>query len=55
MNIQRGLGEKFGVVVFSFAMFISGMIFGFMKGWNLALVILGISPVLFFGVAITTA
>lgn len=54
INIQKGIGEKFGVVIMSIFMFISGMIFGFTKGWNLALVILGITPFLFIGVGLTT-
>ena len=54
INIQKGIGEKLGVVIFSIAMFFSGLVFGFLKGWNLALVILGITPFLVIGTALTT-
>ena len=42
---QGGIGEKVGKVVISMAMFIAGIIVAFIYGWQLALVLIGLSPI----------
>eukprot|EP01022_Parablepharisma_sp_SALTPOND_P020295 TRINITY_DN364_c1_g1_i1.p1 TRINITY_DN364_c1_g1~~TRINITY_DN364_c1_g1_i1.p1 ORF type:complete len:1324 (+),score=185.08 TRINITY_DN364_c1_g1_i1:6701-10672(+) len=41
---QGGIGEKVGKVGVSITMFISGLIVAFIYGWQLALVLVGLSP-----------
>ena len=48
--IQRALGEKPGQITYNLSTAISGLIFGFTKGWALALCVLGVFP--FFGVIV---
>lgn len=45
-SINRALGEKMGVIVWSFAMSISGFCFAIYRGWLLSLILLGALPVL---------
>ena len=44
--IQRGIGEKFGGIIFSVSGFITGYIFAFMWGWILSLILFGGFPVM---------
>lgn len=41
LAIQRGIGEKSGMITMSCAMTVSGLIVGFIRGWHLALCLLG--------------
>jgi len=45
---QGGIGEKVGKIVISIAMGIVGLIISFIYGWQLALVLLGLSPITMF-------
>nr|KAG5687075.1 hypothetical protein BaRGS_017093 [Batillaria attramentaria] len=40
------MGDKLGMVIRSFSQFLSGLIIGFIKGWELSLVMLSVSPLL---------
>jgi ABC-type multidrug transport system fused ATPase/permease subunit len=51
MKINKAIGEKVGLVLFSVGMTISGLVIGFINGWSLALVMLAIGPIM--GVAAT--
>ncbi len=51
-SIQRGIGEKFGQIVFSLSMCVSGLALGFIKGWSLALAICAIAPMFMIGMAV---
>ena len=44
--IQEGIGPKLGLAVSAFSMFLAGWIIGFIKGWRLSLVVLGVIPLL---------
>eukprot|EP00741_Cyanophora_paradoxa_P003931 tig00000741_g3824.t1 len=44
--IQNAIGEKMGSVIHHNATFFAGIIIGFAKGWHLALVIVGVMPIL---------
>ena len=52
LSIQRAIGEKFGQIVFSFSMCLSGLSLGFVKGWSLALVICAIGPMFMCGMIV---
>lgn len=39
------MGEKLGLVLFSYSMCISGLIIGFVNGWNFALCVIAGSPI----------
>ncbi|XP_061811654.1 ATP-dependent translocase ABCB1-like isoform X1 [Nerophis lumbriciformis] len=45
-KIQEGIGDKVGMLLQSFATFITSVIIGLVKGWKLTLVLLSISPLL---------
>ncbi|XP_061918755.1 phosphatidylcholine translocator ABCB4-like isoform X2 [Entelurus aequoreus] len=45
-KIQEGIGDKVGMLIQSFATFITSVIIGLVKGWKLTLVLLSISPLL---------
>jgi len=45
-NIQGGIGEKVSTFVYSISMFVTGFIIGYIKGWQLALVLTGFMPFL---------
>lgn len=47
--IKNGIGQKFGMILYSLAMFVSGFCVAFYKGWDLALVMLGIAPIMLIG------
>ena len=47
-NIQQGIGEKVPAFLYSIALLISGLIIGFVKGWQLALVLTGFMPFIVF-------
>jgi ABC-type multidrug transport system fused ATPase/permease subunit len=51
--IQEGMGEKLGSMIQNFAMFITGFIIAFIKGWRLTLVLLACIPLLGLGGALT--
>ena len=48
-SIQRAIGEKFGLIIFSLSMSFCGIALGFIKGWSLALAMLGIAPIILTG------
>ncbi|CAF1368488.1 unnamed protein product [Adineta ricciae] len=45
-KVQKGIGEKLGVLINSVSIFLSSCIIAFIKSWKLALVLLSITPVL---------
>ena len=45
-NIQQGIGEKVPTFCYSLAMLASGLIIGYIRGWQLALVLTGFLPVM---------
>ena len=45
-NIQQGIGEKVSTFCYGVAMLIAGLIIGYIKGWQLALVLTGFLPVM---------
>lgn len=45
-NIQGGIGEKVSTFIYSLSMFVVGFIIGFIKGWQLSLVLTGFLPIL---------
>ncbi len=45
-KIQEGIGEKFGQFISFMAQFVGGFVVGFIKGWELALVVMSVSPLL---------
>ena len=45
-NIQQGIGDKVPVFLYSIAQFITGFIIGFIKGWQLTLVLASFLPIL---------
>jgi len=45
-NIQQGIGEKVSTFVYSVSMLITGLVIGFIKGWQLALVLTGFMPIM---------
>lgn len=53
--IQRAIGTKFGMIIYSFAMCASGFFVAFYKGWTLAFAMLGIAPIMLIGMAIFTS
>jgi ATP-binding cassette subfamily B (MDR/TAP) protein 1 len=48
MAIQRGLGEKVGMLIMSISMFFFGFGLAFYYGWKLALILCGVIPFLMF-------
>eukprot|EP00741_Cyanophora_paradoxa_P008173 tig00000025_g7909.t2 len=52
--IQDAIGEKVGVVIHHSSTFFAGIIVGLVKGWHLALVIMGAMPILGIAGAIMT-
>jgi len=45
-NIQGGIGEKVSTFLYSLSMFVSGFVIGYIKGWQLALILTGFMPFL---------
>ena len=45
-QIEKGIGDKLGLLFQFFAAFIAGFVVGFVYGWKLTLVILSVSPLL---------
>ncbi len=45
-NIQQGIGEKVPTFLYSIALFFSGLIIGYVKGWQMALVLTGFMPII---------
>ncbi|CAL1269177.1 unnamed protein product [Larinioides sclopetarius] len=50
-RIREGIGEKIGIIIQYSSTFIAGFLVGFVKGWQLTLVILSVTPL----IALTTA
>ena len=48
-QIQAGIGQKYGMILYSFFMCFSGFVVGFYKGWTLAFAMLAIAPIMFIG------
>ena len=46
VKVEQGIGDKVGGFLQFFSVTISGFIIGFVKGWQLALVILAVTPLL---------
>ena len=44
--IQEGISEKMGMIFQMLALFVSGMVVAFVKGWNLAVIILATIPII---------
>jgi ATP-binding cassette subfamily B (MDR/TAP) protein 1 len=42
--IQNGIGEKVATFIFSISQVLAGLLIGFVKGWQLALVLVGVLP-----------
>ena len=51
-KISDGMGDKIGITVQSLARFLAGLCIAFVNGWELALVILSIAPVLMISAGI---
>ena len=51
-KITDAIADKFSVFIQRLSTFIGGFIVGFINGWQLTLVILGISPLLGVGAAL---
>ena len=47
--IADGIGRKYGVVLYSYSMCLSGFATGMYKGWSLSLAMLGIAPIMLIG------
>jgi len=47
--IADGIGRKYGNVLYSYCMCLSGFTTGMYKGWSLSLAMLGIAPIMFIG------
>ena len=45
-NIQQGIGEKVPTFCYCIAMLIAGLVIGLIKGWQLALVMIGFMPMM---------
>eukprot|EP00826_Nyctotherus_ovalis_P054726 TRINITY_DN718_c0_g1_i5.p1 TRINITY_DN718_c0_g1~~TRINITY_DN718_c0_g1_i5.p1 ORF type:complete len:1232 (-),score=388.43 TRINITY_DN718_c0_g1_i5:253-3948(-) len=45
---QDGIGERVGKVITSFSMGVAGLVIAFVYGWQLALIIVGLSPIMMF-------
>ena len=45
-NIQSGIGEKVSTFLYSMSMFVVGFIIGYIKGWQLSLILTGFMPFL---------
>lgn len=50
--IQRAVGPKFGTVMYSMTMCVSGFAVAFVKGWTLAFAMLAIAPIILIGMSI---
>ena len=50
--MKDGMGDKFGMVIRSLSQFLSGLIIGFIKGWELSLVMLSVGPLLAISFAV---
>ena len=51
-TIQRGIGQKYGQILYAVFMCISGFFCGFYKGWSLACAMLAIAPIMLVGMGI---
>ena len=52
MKINMGIGDKFATTIMWFSTFLAGYILGFVQGWELALVILSVAPLIVLSVAL---
>jgi ABC-type multidrug transport system fused ATPase/permease subunit len=59
MTINKAIGEKVGMMIFSIGMTLCGLVIGIVNGWTLALAMLAIAPmigicaIVFFTAAVT--
>ena len=44
LAIEKALGEKFGTILLSISMSVSGLAFAFTKGWSYSLAVLAVMP-----------
>ena len=51
-TIKAGIGQKYGQVLYSIFMTLSGFAVGFYKGWSLAFAMLAIAPIMLIGMGI---
>lgn len=51
-DIQTAIGEKMGVLLQMMSMFVLGMVLGFLKGWQLALALVLLFPLIGLGGAL---
>lgn len=52
-KVQNGIGDKFGMLIHSLAMFIAALVIGFVYSWRLTLVLLALTPLMIITTAIT--
>ncbi len=52
LSIQKAMGEKYSQIIFSVCMSLSGLSLGMIKGWSLALAMLGIAPIMLIGISV---
>ncbi|XP_065051927.1 ATP-dependent translocase ABCB1-like isoform X2 [Rhopilema esculentum] len=52
-KVQNGIGDKFGMLIHSVAMFVAAFIIGFVYSWRLTLVLLALTPLVIITTAIT--
>ena len=50
-TIEKGIGQKYGQLLHSYCMVFAGLVLAFVKGWSLALPMLLLCPLLFFGIS----
>ncbi len=51
-QIQGGIGQKYGTILYAICMCISGFVVGFVKGWTLAFAMLAIAPIMMCGISV---
>ncbi|GAB9473867.1 Multidrug resistance protein abc superfamily [Globisporangium polare] len=54
VTIQEGIGSKIGDALRFFSMAVSGIVIGFVKGWELTLVLLALTPFIAFSAYLST-
>jgi hypothetical protein len=51
-KLQEGIGEKVGMFVFFFTIFVASMVNALVHGWELTLVIMSVQPVLMIAMGV---
>lgn len=51
-QIQSGIGNKYGQILYAVCMCLSGFVVAFVKGWTLAFAMLGVGPIMMIGMTI---